>query len=59
MGCPSIDALISEKTLNNKMIMKKFNLDLKKPFLLVIQHPVTSELREAAFQMQETLKLLG
>ncbi len=58
VGCPSIDALISEKTINNKIIMKKFNLDLKKPFLLVIQHPVTSELKEAAFQMQETLKVI-
>jgi len=56
VGCPSIDALFSEKKVNNKIIKKKLNIDLNKDFLLIIQHPVTSELKKSSFQIMETLK---
>lgn len=43
VGCPSIDALLSTKPRSNIYIKKKYNLDLKEKYILVIQHPVTSE----------------
>ena len=58
VGCPSIDALNSEKKLSKKIINKKFKIDLNKEFLLVIQHSVTSELNKSSFQIEETLKAL-
>ena len=44
VGCPSIDALLHEKTHSKEYIKKKFNIDLNKKFLILIQHPVTSEI---------------
>ncbi len=43
VGCPSIDALLNSKKQSNLYIQKKYNLDLDKKYILVIQHPVTSE----------------
>lgn len=56
VGCPSIDALFAEKKIQKKIIKQKFKLDLNKMFLLIIQHPVTSELDKASYQIKETLK---
>ena len=58
VGCPSIDALNAEKKIHPKIIKEKFNIDLKKEFLLIIQHPVTSELNKSSFQIKETLKTI-
>tara|TARA_B100000579_G_scaffold317640_1_gene267210 strand:+ start:969 stop:2108 length:1140 start_codon:yes stop_codon:yes gene_type:complete len=54
VGCPSIDALLSENLLNKQSIMKRFKLDLKEKFLLAIQHPVTSE-QNTLSQIKKTL----
>ena len=58
VGCPSIDALYNEKKINKKIIKKKFNIDIDKNFLLIIQHPVTSEIDKTSIQMKETLKAI-
>lgn len=58
VGCPSIDALKAEKLMSKKEIFKKYNIDLSKPFTLVIQHPVTSELEYAEKQMKETVNAI-
>ena len=55
VGCPSIDALLSEKTLTKKQILEKFKIDISKKYILVIQHPVTSELEKTKKQMTETI----
>tara|TARA_B100001248_G_C27395524_1_gene465253 strand:- start:1249 stop:2391 length:1143 start_codon:yes stop_codon:yes gene_type:complete len=43
VGCPSIDALINTKDRSNYYMKTKYNLNLKEKYILVIQHPVTSE----------------
>ena len=58
VGCPSIDALKAEKLISKKKILKKYNIDLSRPFSLVIQHPVTSELKDSEKQMKETVSAL-
>ena len=45
VGCPSIDALKQEEDENPNKI-KKFNIDITKDYILIIQHPVTSELKK-------------
>ena len=57
VGCPSIDALLSEKLLSKQSIIRKFKIDLKEKFLLVIQHPVTSE-QNTLFQIKQTLSVI-
>ena len=58
VGCPSIDALYQEKDLTKKYFQKNFNLNLDNPFILIIQHPVTSEIKKVKMQMSETLNAI-
>ena len=57
VGCPSIDALIQEKNLPEAYIKKKFNINLKKKYLILIQHPVTTE-ENSDTQILKTLKAI-
>jgi UDP-hydrolysing UDP-N-acetyl-D-glucosamine 2-epimerase len=57
VGCPSIDALLSESLINKKLIKKKFKIDLDEDFLVVIQHPVTSE-QDTLSQINKTLSVV-
>lgn len=63
-GCPSIDTLVSEKlqlTDCQKFVKKRTNttIDLSKPFILLTQHPVTSEYLDGRKQIEETLYALS
>jgi len=57
VGCPSIDALLSEKLINKELIKKKFKINLDENFLVVIQHPVTSE-QDTLSQINKTLSVI-
>lgn len=56
VGCPSLDSLFSVKKINSNDILKKFSIDLKKDFIIIIQHPVTSENQYSGNQIIETIK---
>jgi UDP-hydrolysing UDP-N-acetyl-D-glucosamine 2-epimerase len=58
VGCPSLDALFAEKDVNSSIIRKKFKLEKRKKFLIVIQHPVTTENESSNFQINETLEAI-
>lgn len=58
VGCPSIDALMDEDVVSQKYILKKFKIDILKPYSIIIQHPVTSELNLSELQMKKTLNAL-
>lgn len=58
VGCPSIDALNLEALIEKKIIKKKLDLDIKKIFLLLIQHPVTSELKNLNKQIKSSLQAI-
>ncbi len=55
VGCPSVDYILSEAKNGKKEIYKKHNLRKNEPFLLVIQHPVTTEYDFCRQQIRETL----
>ncbi|MDE5907435.1 MAG: UDP-N-acetylglucosamine 2-epimerase (hydrolyzing) [Lachnospiraceae bacterium] len=62
-GCPSIDTLLCDKLELEDcrdFIKKRANvtIDLSKPFILVTQHPVTSEYMDGRKQIMETLNAL-
>lgn len=52
VGCPSLDAIFS--VLDDPTVVKKYGLT--QPYLLVLQHPVTSEIDDALQQITETLQ---
>ncbi|SFB30220.1 UDP-N-acetylglucosamine 2-epimerase [Algoriphagus aquimarinus] len=58
VGCPSIDVLVNTPTMDASELEKEFGLDFSKPFVLVIQHPVTTEAMSSIDQIRETLKAL-
>ena len=58
VGCPSIDALKQEKEEDHNLIKKKFKIDLSQDYILIIQHPVTSELKNVHKQFIETIEAL-
>jgi len=58
VGAPGLDSILNEELLSKKDIAKKYNLDLSKPFLLVIQHALTNEVKDAGKQMRETMEAI-
>tara|TARA_A100001388_G_C28766792_1_gene501226 strand:+ start:1225 stop:2370 length:1146 start_codon:yes stop_codon:yes gene_type:complete len=58
VGCPSIDALKQEKDETKSVISKKFNIDITQDYILIIQHPVTSEMNKINDQFIETIEAL-
>lgn len=65
-GCPSIDLLKQVEILTKSVLFEKvntfsrenFNIDNNKQFILVLQHPVTTELDDNYNNMKETLKAI-
>jgi len=58
VGCPSIDVLINTEYIDPEILMKEFNLDFSKPFVLMIQHPVTTEMEHSLTQIKQTLEAI-
>ncbi len=56
VGCPSIDALLQENEIDTKFFIKKFGFNPKNKFIIVIQHPVTTEQKSSKKQILETIK---
>lgn len=59
-GCPSIDVLVHEDLSISNASMSGYlgvgrPIDWSRPYLLVVQHPVTTSYGEASGQMAETL----
>ncbi len=57
VGCPASDIILSQKKSQNQ-IYKKYHLSEDKPFLIVIQHPVTTEYDYCKQQIRETLEAI-
>lgn len=58
VGAPGLDSILGEKLFSKKDIAKKYNLDISQPILLVIQHPVTTEIENVARQIKETMEAI-
>lgn len=58
VGCPSIDVLINTPHVSKSELEKKYNIDFNLPFILMIQHPVTTEARSSLDQIKETIEVV-
>jgi UDP-N-acetylglucosamine 2-epimerase (non-hydrolysing)/GDP/UDP-N,N'-diacetylbacillosamine 2-epimerase (hydrolysing) len=56
VGCPSIDVLVQSPIIPKKKIMEILKLNPDKPYALIVQHPVTSEINQARWQITQTLQ---
>jgi GDP/UDP-N,N'-diacetylbacillosamine 2-epimerase (hydrolysing) len=58
IGSPALDDIFSQNFYSKKYIEEKYDIDLKKPLILAIQHPTPYQADEAGQQMRETLQAL-
>ena len=58
-GSPAIDAILDTKKSSPQKIAKKFNLDLKKPIILFVQHPTSITAKSAPNEIRETLEAIA
>lgn len=58
VGAPLVDGVVKITKKDGLRVAKELNLDLKKPIIIVLQHPVSLEYRQAKKQMEETMKAI-
>ncbi len=56
VGCPSLDVVIETPPVPRKALAAEFGLDLSRPYVVILQHPVTTEHGSAGPQIVETLE---
>ena len=59
VGAPGLEAILKGEFTPIETLLKKYHLDSSIPFLLVIQHPVSDEIRKSAIQMKTTLDVIS
>lgn len=59
VGLSSLDLFEDDFFKSKNYLEKKFNIDLSKPLILLIQHSVTWQVKESKKQILETLKALN
>jgi UDP-hydrolysing UDP-N-acetyl-D-glucosamine 2-epimerase len=57
-GAPQLDEFVNGHVAQPEELVERFKLDLERPLLLVVQHPVTEEFGAGLEQMQETLEAI-
>lgn len=59
VGAPGLDTILNENRIEPTGLSEKYNLNLSEPILLVVQHPVTTEVDDAPDQIRETLEAIA
>lgn len=59
VGCPSIDALVSAPVLSREETARILGIQKDRPYLLLVQHPVTTERLDAGAQVAMTLEAVS
>lgn len=55
VGCPSIDTLLQAPRISRKAVSEMLGLDPSRPYVLIVQHPVTTEIKNTAWQIRQTI----
>ncbi len=63
VGCPAVDYIkkveyVAKDRLNKLPSLSRLKINFKKPYIILIQHPVTTEYKNASLQMEVTLNAL-
>lgn len=59
VGAPQLDELMAAQYTSKAELERKYDIDLFRPFLLVVQHPVTEEYDQAATQIEATVSAVN
>lgn len=55
IGAPGLDSILYERLIESEKIADLYGLDLSRPIVVVIQHPVSMEIEYAQDQIKKTL----
>jgi GDP/UDP-N,N'-diacetylbacillosamine 2-epimerase (hydrolysing) len=55
VGCPSLDVVLGTPIISKEQVTGAHGLDPGRPYVVIVQHPVTTEVEQAGRQMAETL----
>ena len=55
VGCPSLDVVLAAPVLSKEEVLTAHELDPHRPYVVILQHPVTTEVEQAGRHMAETL----
>jgi UDP-N-acetylglucosamine 2-epimerase (non-hydrolysing)/GDP/UDP-N,N'-diacetylbacillosamine 2-epimerase (hydrolysing) len=55
VGCPSLDVVLSAPVAPKAEVARAHDLDPSRPYVVILQHPVTTEVGHAGVHMAETL----
>lgn len=55
VGCPSLDVVLRTPVTPKAEVTAAYGLDPQRPYVVILQHPVTTEAAQAGRQIQETL----
>lgn len=55
VGCPSLDVVLGAAVVPKTEVLASHGLDPAHPYVVILQHPVTTEVEQAGEQMAETL----
>lgn len=56
VGCPSIDVLLQAPRMSYDKVINLLGLKSHDPYLLIVQHPVTTEVDQTGWQIHQTLQ---
>ncbi|MGB7789232.1 UDP-N-acetylglucosamine 2-epimerase [Methanoregula sp.] len=59
VGAPGLEPIVRGEFTPRKTLLSKYKLDPSGPILLVVQHPVSGEVNDAAAQMRTTLEAVA
>ncbi len=59
VGCPSVDIILAVDIGPRETICNKYKMNPAEPFLIMVQHPVTTEYEFAREQIRETLQAVA
>jgi len=54
-GAPALDTILAGRSLSQAETLRKYGVGLKEPLVLVVQHPVSTQIKDAKPQMQTTM----
>jgi GDP/UDP-N,N'-diacetylbacillosamine 2-epimerase (hydrolysing) len=57
-GAPCLDTILNKNLFDKQELEKKLKIELQKPFILLVQHSVTTEPEDAGKQIRETLEAI-
>jgi len=58
VGTPSLDSILEVKNIPKIILEKKYGIDFKKPFIVMLQHTVTSEINKIDLHVFETINAI-